>query len=359
MSEEHKGKNPTSERTAHPTIATIAAEMGLSRATVTHVLNGRAKEQRIKAETRERVLKVAHDLGYRANAAARAIRASRFGNIALIQSLYGQYLPSELLRGLTKAVADKDIRLVLAQVPDRVIDDEAYLPHTLRELSVDGVIINRHIGFSELYLGHIQRLGIPAVFLNVKQEFDCVHPDDLKGGRVAADHLLQLGHERIAYVDTDEPENKHYSKQDRRFGYEQAMQGAGKAPQVSLLPKVWPLPGQPVKDPRVETARLMLEQKNRPTAIVAYELAEAMAVVHAAHTLGMRLPQDLSIIQFHHRIDLRYYLPIQTISNVMTEVGMEAVDMLLEKIVRPQSSLPARVVPVKMLEGATCLPYHA
>lgn len=359
MPEEHKNKRPASVRTAHPTIATIAAHMGLSRATVTHVLNGRATEQRIKPETQERVLKVAHELGYRANAAARAVRAGRFGNIALVQSLYGQYLPNELLRGLATAIASRDIRFVLTQAPDTVISDETYLPHTMHELSVDGVIINRHLGFSEPYLAYIHRLGIPAVFLNVKQEFDCVHPDDLTGGRIAAELLLQLGHERIAYLDTDEPENGHYSKHDRCAGYKQAMQDAGKTPQISLLPKAYPLPGQAGADARIEAARLLLMQANRPTAIVAYEIAEAMAVVHAAHMLGIRIPQDLSIVQFHHRIDLRYFIPIQTVSNAMTEVGTAAVEMLLEKIENPQMPLPARVVPVKMLEGATCMPLRA
>ena len=358
MSEENKNKSPTSVRMAHPTIATMAAQMGLSRATVTHVLNGRATELRIKPETQERVLKVAHDLGYRANAAARAVRAGRFGNIAFVQSLYGQYLPNELLLGLTQAIAARDIRFVLTQAPDRVINDETYLPHTMRELSVDGVIINRHHGFSETYLAHIQRLGIPAVFLNVKQEFDCVHPDDLTGGRIAAELLLQLGHERIAYIDTDEPENRHYSKYDRRAGYEQAMQNGGKTPQISLLPVVYP-PGQPGSDLRIEAARLLLMQANRPTAIIAYETAEAMAVVHAAHLLGMHIPQDLSIVQFHHRIDLRYFIPIQTVSNAMVEVGTAAVEMLLEKIENPQTALPTRVVPVKMLDGATCMPLRA
>ena len=359
MTKEQKTNEVVSSPAAHPTIATVAAHIGLSRATVTHVLNGRATAQRISPETQQRVLKAAHELGYRANAAARAIRAGRFGNIALIQSLYGQYLPNELLRGLTKAMASRDIRFVMTQVPDTVIDDEAYLPHTMRELSVDGVLINRHISFSEPYLSRIQRLGIPAVFINVKQEFDCVHPDDLMGGRMAAEFLLRIGHERIAYIDTEEPENKHYSKHDRREGYAQAMQAAGKTPQVFLLPKEWPMPAQPGLDRRVEAARLLLAQENRPTAVVAYELAEAMAVVHAAHILGLRIPQDLSLIQFHHWIDDRYFIPIQTVSNAMTEVGMEAVEMLLEKIENPQTPLPARVVPVTMLEGATCMPYHS
>src|SRR5207247_9755473 len=99
-----------------PTSASIAARMGLARATVTQVLNGRAVEQRIPPETRQRVLKAAQELGYRANASARAIRAGRFGSIALVQSQLGQYLPAELLNGLTTAMAARDLHLVLTHV---------------------------------------------------------------------------------------------------------------------------------------------------------------------------------------------------------------------------------------------------
>ncbi len=346
----------TPSRTVHPTITTIAEHMGLSRATVTHVLNGRGTQQRIRPDTQRRVLEVAQELGYRANASARAIRAGRFGNIALIQSLLGTYLPNELLHGLITAIADKDMHLVLTQAPEVVIDDETYLPHTLRDLSVDGVLINRHVETQQPFLERIHRLRIPAVFLNVKQEFDCVHPDDVMGGRIATEFLLSLGHERIAYVDTDEPENKHYSKEDRRIGYEQAMVSAGKIPQVYLIPLAWQVAGQPSLDQRVQATRHLLERDERPTAIVAYELAESMAIVRAAYTLGLRIPEDLSIIQFHHWIDDRVFMPMQTVTNAMEEVGQKAVDMLLEKIQNPEVPLPARVVPVSMMNGGTCMP---
>ena len=149
---------------AHPTIATLAEHLGLSRATVTHVLNGRGDTQRISPKTQQRVREAAQALGYRANASARAVRAGRFGNIALIQSLWGQYLPPELLFGLTRALADQDLHLVLSQVPDPVIEDETYLPHTLNELSVDGVLLNRHVASSPGYLETILRLRIPAIW---------------------------------------------------------------------------------------------------------------------------------------------------------------------------------------------------
>ena len=340
----------------HATAASIAAYIGLSRATVTHVLNGRAEEQRIRPETQRRVLEGARDLGYRPNNSARAIRTGRFGNIALIQSLRAQYLPSELLYGLTTAIADKEMHLVLTEVPDVVIEDETYLPHTMRELAVDGVLINRLAGFSQPFVELIHELRIPAVFLNVQQEFDCVHPDDLQGGRIAAEYLLRMGHERIAFVGAQVNDKEHYSERDRRTGYETAMKAAGKSALVYPLPPDWASYEQMLIDRRVETAHGLLSHAYRPTAVIAYELAEAMAVVHAAHQMGMRIPRDLSLILFHNKIDHRFCMPLHTVSNVMEKIGVEAVNMLMAKIETPDVPLAARAVPMEMLEGGSCLP---
>lgn len=343
-------------RTRYPTIATIAAHTGLSRATVTHVLNGRATEQRIRPETQKRVLEVAQDLGYRANASARAIRAGRFGSIALLQSQLGQYLPPELLHGLTTAIAAQDLHLVLTEIPDVDASGESYVAHTMRELSVDGVIVNRHGGSPPPFLDRIQKLRIPAIFLNAKLESDCIYPDDLMGGSLAAEFLLRLGHERVAYVETEPRCNPHYSERDRRSGYEGAMASAGKAPWVYQLPADWRTPGEPGVDQRVEAARGLLARPDRPTAVIAYELAEAMAIVRASLLLGLRIPGDLSLLQFHNRMDDRWFIPLHTVCNRMREVGEGAVEMLLKKIASPERALPARSVPEVLMEGATCAP---
>ncbi|MFN3648473.1 MAG: LacI family DNA-binding transcriptional regulator [Armatimonadota bacterium] len=342
--------------TGPPTIATIAAHTGLSRSTVTHVLNGRAAEQRIRPETRQRVLQAAQELGYRANASARAIRAGRFGSVALVQSQLGRYLPAELLNGLTTAMAAQDLQLVLTQVANVDDSGESYLAHTMRALSVDGVFINRHGDRPPPFLAHIRRLRIPAIFLNSKQDVDCIYPDDLRGGELAAEALLRLGHERIAYVETEERSIPHYSERDRRAGYERAMRSAGRAPWVHRLPIDWRSPGGTHADQRVEAAVRLLNTRDRPTAVVAYELTESMAVVRASLLLGLRIPEELSLIHFHSHVDERCFLPIHTVSNMMQQVGEGAVSMLLEKIENPNQTLPSRAVPEVLLEGATCMP---
>jgi len=348
--------NPAETRTGPPTIATIAAHLGLSRATVTHVLNGRATEQRIRPETQTRVLDVARELGYRPNASARAVRAGRFGSVALIQSQLGEYLPSELLYGLTTAIAARNLQLVLTHVPNVDANGESYVAHAMRELSADGVFVNRH-GFAPApWLDRIQELRIPAVFLNSKQEHDAVYPDELGGGLLATDYLLRIGHERIAYVETEPRRRPHYSEYDRRAGYAQAMKAAGRAPLLHLLPIEWQMQGDSGADGRVQAALRLLKEPERPTAVVAYELTEAMAVVRAAIELGLRIPEDLSLVQFHNRIDQRCFLPIHTVSNMMREVGEGAVDMLVEKIANPDVPAPAKAIPEVLLEGATCMP---
>ncbi|HEY3284200.1 MAG TPA: LacI family DNA-binding transcriptional regulator [Armatimonadota bacterium] len=341
-------------QTNHPTIATIAAHMGLSRATVTHVLNGRGTEQRIRPETQQRVLEVAQELGYRANASARAVRAGRFGSVALIQSQVGQYLPVELLYGLTTAIAARDLHLVLTEVPDVDASGDSYVARAMRELSVDGVFVNRHGGAPPPYLERIRDLRIPAVFLNSKQAYDGIHPDDLSGGSMAVEYLLRLGHERIAYVETEPRYSPHYSEGDRRLGYEQAMISAGRAPRVHRLPADWRGPGSGTVDQRVEAVLELLTGLDRPTAVIAYELTESMAVVRAAHLLRLGVPRDLSLIHFHNRLDDRWFIPIHTVSNRMREVGEGAVDMLQRKIESPSEPVPTRVVPEVLLEGATC-----
>lgn len=330
--------------------------MGVSRATVTHVLNGRATEQRIHPDTQKRVLEAARELGYRPNAAARAIRSGKFGSVALIQSQLGQYLPSELLHGLTSAIVAQDMLLVLTQIANIDAAGDSYVAQTMRELSVDGVFVNRHGGAPPAYLDRIVQLRIPAVFLNSQQEFDAIYPDDQQGGEMATTFLLSLQHERVAYVESELRRVPHYSEADRRFGYQRAMVSAGKAPWVHQLPVDWRQPGGGNEDRRVEAALQLLNRPDRPTAVLAYEFAESMAVVRAALTLGIRIPEDLSLIQFHNRIDPGAFIPVHTVSNMMQQVGENAVGMLLEKIARPDAAVPSKAITEVLIEGDSCLP---
>ena len=338
------------------TAATVAAHIGLSKATVTHVLNGRATEQRIRPETQKRVLDAALELGYRPNLSARAIRTGRFGCAALIQSLKALYLPTELLQGISEALAEHDMHLSVAEVPEEVLDNESYVPKIVRELSADGLLINRIQQIPPAFLDRLRALQTPAIFINVKQEYDSAHPDDMSGGKIATDHLIELGHQHIAYVSSEVNLEQHYSEMDRRVGYEQAMATAGYRTTTWCLPADPVGPDFPYPDLRVQMAQELLSRPDRPTAIVTYEIAEAMAFVHASAILGLRIPQDISLVTFHWGIDARLCIPITTVTNAMRLVGREAVHMLIDKLHSGDQLLKTRAVPVTLIPGATSGP---
>src|SRR4051812_31228185 len=120
--------------------AAIARRLNLSQRTVSFCLSG---SDRVSEETRKRVLKVANELGYRPNRSALSMRTGRFNAIALLQSAHVEYsyLPESLLVGLHEGLASREIRLVLASVPDEKLTDGQYLPSVLREWSVDGFLV--------------------------------------------------------------------------------------------------------------------------------------------------------------------------------------------------------------------------
>jgi LacI family transcriptional regulator len=336
------------------TASKLAEHLGLSKATVTHVLNGHGAELRIKPETQKRVLQAAKELGYRPNVSARTMRTGRFGCAAFIQSLKSTYLPSDLMLGVLDALKEYDMHLIMAEAPDEILDEQNYLPKVVRELAADGLLINRIVDIPQHFIERVHDLHIPAIFLNIKGEFDSVYPDDLTGGKIATEYLLQLGHRKIVYVQSLVNLQPHYSIQDRRRGYEDTMRKAG------FQPQVWTLPADPftmeeiLADKRLSWAYEYLKtERDRPTAVIAYELTEALAIFYAAAALQIKIPEMLSLVTFHWGIDSSLCIPFTTMSNSIGNVGRTSVSMLMEKLKNPTSLLPSRSVPLSFLEGGT------
>ena len=341
------------------TASQIAKELGLAQSTVSHVLNGRGDELGIKTETQLRVRETAKGMGYLPNVSARAMRSGRFGSAALIQSVNRVFVPASLLLGLTEELNRRQMRLTVAETADAEIGQAFYLPNVLRELSVDGLLINVLLDVPPALLDHVHALRVPAVWINTNEPADCVFPDDFNGARLATEHLLRFGHRRIAFVRTKSrprDDKVHYSVGARLRGYEQTMKAAGHAPQLLEIapPPVWEK--GLMDDHRIADVMQILRSPERPTAIVAYEKTTALPVLLAALQMGLKVPGDLSLIMFHHDFDASVGVSITTIIHNMQHVGVEAAAMLEEKINHPEDSLPPRAVPSYLFEGATCGP---
>jgi LacI family transcriptional regulator len=340
------------------TVADVARHLELSAATVGHVLNGRAAELRISAATQARVQEAVRELGYRPNLSARSVRTGRFGCAALIQPLRGIYLPPGLLLGISQELHRHDMHLAISDAPQESLGKAEFLPKVMRDLAADGLLINVINEVPSNFEEALGRLSTPAVWINTDRPFDCVHPDDLGAAQSITKHLLKQGHRHIVYARSALFEGRvvHYSESDRYQGYEKTMRTA------RLKPIVWEIPTEPstreamMHDARTEAALQLLSNPQRPSAIIAYEVASAMPFYHAALRLGLRVPGDLSLAAFHGELNGQIAVPLTTMHLHMWQVGAEAVQMLMQKIEQPQTPVPARAVPTDFFEGGTCAP---
>ncbi len=330
----------------------LARHLGVTRLTVHRALTGRAG---VGEARRRQVIEAARELGYRPNGAARAVVSGRFNSVALVLSTEGRrstIFPG-LIVGAGDALAEHDMHLTIARLPDEKLTDEAYMPRALREWTVDGLLINYNQEIPEKLVELVERHQIPSVWINSKQPADCVYPDDAGGARDATERLLALGHRRIAFVSFAQP--LHYSGQDRRDGYEQAMRSAGLCPRFILQPHGGTTATEMGEDVRPAAIEI-LRRADRPTAIIAYAVREAAAMLHAAAWLHLDVPRDLSLITFAESIQDDTVMPLSKIWISRVALGRSAVEMLIKKINNPSYPLPPKAMPLNWWQGTTCGP---
>ncbi|MBA3683769.1 MAG: LacI family DNA-binding transcriptional regulator [Planctomycetes bacterium] len=333
------------------TMADVAKRCGLSQPAVSQALSGKG---RLNAETRARVVSIARDLGYLPNVSARATRSGHLGCVGLLQSTAGwrSLLPSPLLDGIHDALAERDMHLVVAKLADEDLARAAFVPRILRERLADGLIVNFNAAIPAGIRRLIREHGVPAAWLNVRQEYDCVHPDDLGATAIAVRRLVELGHRRIAFADyshASEPGDAHYSVVDRRAGYQQAMIAAGLTPRL-LVER------NPVReDQRIAFTRAWLGAADRPTAVVTYGNTIALPILIAAASAGLSVPRDLSVISFSD-LDARHLgLELDVMVVPCQAMGRAAVDMLFARA-RPRRGHPAQAIACAYVPGGSTAP---
>ncbi len=328
------------------TIKKIAEHSGMSVPSVSQILNHKGL---YRQETRDKVLASARKLGYRPNAAARSTRMGEFGAVALLISTDPQRstLPNGMLRGILTGLGDRDLQLQVTMLPDEKLTSEGFVPRILTQSMSDGLLINYTDHIPEKMIELIREHHVPSIWLNARLERDCVMPDDIDAGRRAAEHLLAMGHRRIVYVDYSA--SGHYSSDDRYVGYAAAMAQAGLAARR--------LGGVDGLDRRIAQSRALLGEADRPTAIVSYGGGSSNPICHAAVDMGLRIPDDLSIVHFGGRPAVHFADKLFTTMTVPEEqMGHEAVAMLTRRITQPSNRLDSLSITYDFELGATCAP---
>lgn len=332
------------------TIAEIARKARASQSTVSCVLNGKLKESGATPTRIAEIQAAARELNYRPSAAARAMRTGRCDAIGLVLSTRpGRISPFlDLWLGLMDDLHARGLSLTVARLPDDELTDESALPRLVREWAVDGLLIDYVAEVPQHFVDVIRTQRIPAIWLNHQQEHDAAFPDDRAGARLATEHLLALGHRRIAWHSDNA--GPHYSHTARHAGYLDAMVAAG------LPPRVHQGDHWATADERLPGARRLLAGADRPTAVLTYGPQDALPLMVAALELGWRVPRDLSLITFHREPFATHGIDLTTALIPAAAMGRAAVELLIGKIAHPDQALRSCTLPYTLHAGATCGP---
>ena len=313
-----------------PTQHDVARMAGVSRATVSYVLNdqdgGRIP---ISAETRQRVLDAIADLGYEVDARAQALRSGETKTIGVLLPLYENPFFWQMLVGISAEAEAHGYSLLLAHNP-LTPEQENQSIRELAEQRVDGLIML--IGFkqlSEQVTAQLKRSARPIVEISGSlSEFDYVHQGYGAGTLALMAHLLELGHQRIGFVyGVDVPEQGY----DRLEAYRQSLANAGLPYDDSLVICC----GQRLED-GYRAALELLKRADRPTALLTINDLQGIAALRAAADLGLRVPADVSIASFDNIPFASYSVPrLTTVTGSPEQNGRDAVRLLLRRLAEP------------------------
>ncbi|TCO32867.1 LacI family transcriptional regulator [Kribbella steppae] len=318
-------------------IRDVAAHAGVSVTTVSHVLN-EAPGKRITDATRARVKQSADELGYAPSSVARNLRLQRSQMLALISDeIATTPYAGRMILGAQEAASKAGWLLMLVNTGFDS-EFEAAEIRALRQRQVDGFLYatmyHREVVLPEAID------GVPTVLLDARSDdlsVPSVVPDEVGGGRTATEELIRHGHTRIGFLNNvdDIPATR-----GRLEGYRAALDDAGLVFDQRLV-----VEGSSDTEGGLQTARKLLSATDRPTALFCFNDRMAMGAYHAAAELGLRIPEDLSLVGFDNQELIAEGLRpvLTTVALPHYEMGAWAVETLIARIEGQELNGPHQV----------------
>jgi DNA-binding LacI/PurR family transcriptional regulator len=324
---------------AKPTIRNVAERAGVSKSLVSLVMRG---SPHVSEQRRQAVLKAARELGYRPNAVARSLVEGRTRLIgALVADLHNPFF-AEFLDGLQESLHRDGLRMLVGSGRwDPHFEAEAV--EAFLEMRVDGLVLLSVVPESLTEAAK----NVPVIVVGERdiEGVDIVVDDDELGARLAVDHLVGLGHHRIAHIEGAPSTTAHY----RRSGYEGAMRRHGLGDQIVVEP------GDFTEDGGYRAARTLLQREPRPTAIFAPNDLVATGVLSAADELGLKVPADISIVGYDntHLAAIRH-IGLTSVDQPRRDMGRMAAERLCARIEDPlREPRQTLVVPHLVIRATT------
>jgi LacI family transcriptional regulator len=319
------------------TLRDIAGKCGVSVTTVSRILNKRETGIPIREETRQRVLLVAAELGYKPNLLARGLRGSNSSLLGVIARDISDPFHIQVLRGVNDAAAKRSYRLFLGHV-DYQSDIAIAYASMFEQSHADGIILIGDIEGDEAVLEVLMsqhRYVVGATDRTRRRQFPGVYIDNALGTQLALDHLWNLGHRNIICVSYPHIDDGTL----RAEVYRQYMRAHGAEDKVRVFLTSQDL--QPSYQAGQEIFSSFIEP-NRPTAIFAASDAIAIGLLQAAFQAGIAIPEQVSIVGFDN-LDITPFTipPLTTVSQAGIQMGQTTANLLLDMIEqnRPSSQV--------------------
>lgn len=329
-----------------PTIAQIATAAGVSIPTVSKVLNGRLD---VSSATRERIEQVIEEYGFVRNRAARALRQGKTGLVDLVVPRLDDDYFLPILQGAEQVLKEAGVRLVLTSTYYKT-EQELQWIDTVTDRSTDGILL---VLPSDEAIQRLVQHRIPCVVLHnlggLPPTIPSVTITGWQGGFAATNHLIALGHRRIAYIGKNV---KAMDAVERFAGYRAALEFAS----IPIEPTLQ-CEGEFTVDEGYAAAQALMALEHPPTAIFAGNDHHAIGVYRALYELGIAIPHSVSVIGFDN---LPYTElmnpPLTTVHVPRLELGRMATTMLLRLIEGEQLDATRMVLPTQLIERGSCAP---
>ncbi len=307
------------------TLSDVAKRAGVSISAVSRVLSD-APGARVSQQTRDRIKQAATELNYRPNFAGRALKFSRTNVIALVVPDLTNAFVTELMMGVEDEARERDYMVLLGRTEDLKPGGDM-ISRLIGEGRVDGMLVQAADQSSESDIEELIEANYPIVFINSVRAGSSagVVLQDEDGARLATRHLIDLGHRRIAMVG-GLPQS--YTAQRRVTGFSAAMAAAGLPVPPERVTRLGYYPEQG----RIALRQLM-SRPEPPTAVVVANINAAIGALSEARELGLRVPEDLSLISVHDAWTAENtWPPLTTVKMPMYQLGRAAVAGLAARL---------------------------
>jgi DNA-binding LacI/PurR family transcriptional regulator len=317
-----------------PSIKDIARLAHVSHPTVSRALQN---SPLVNPRTAERIRRIAEQAGYRASAVARGLVTRRTKTIGLVVTTIADPFISEVFSGIEREAHDRGYCVFLAESnadPQR----EKEVVRTFAERRVDGIIVtSSRVG--ALYLPLLAEMMVPIVLVNDQHHGAFVHSVMIRnqeGSRAAANHLIGLGHRRIAYLGD---KFGYQSDAERYAGYMKALEAEGIRHTLELV-----VYGDGKPEGGLRAMDQLLALPIPPTAVCCYNDLSALGTMRSISLRGLRVPEDISVTGFDDLFFASYTQPpLTTVRQPMRRMGQLAMESLFKLMSGDESEIRIKV----------------